>query len=190
MPGLADVRAIAAGDDHSVALKADGTVWAWGDNAHGQLGDGATLNRQHPVQVKGLENVTAIAAGGNHTLALRADGTVWAWGGNANSRDDATPVQVQGLDNVVDIAAGGDFALALKSDHTVLAWGGKAHGQLGDGTTHARPAPMAGGGIFPAAPGAGRTGLIARANSPRLGSCTLPGGALREDVGVRCGVGA
>ncbi|HZD60439.1 MAG TPA: hypothetical protein VE439_08330, partial [Anaerolineae bacterium] len=67
---------------HSLALKQDGTVWGWGDNSFGQLGDGTKTNRSTPVQAKALTNVTAIAAGDAHSLARKSDGTVWAWGGN------------------------------------------------------------------------------------------------------------
>ena len=89
--GLTDVIAIDAGGGHSVALCADGTVWAWGRNAHGELGDGTTIDRATPVQVAGLAGVVAISAGGRGanyiggvvgvTVALKADGSVWAWGG-------------------------------------------------------------------------------------------------------------
>jgi alpha-tubulin suppressor-like RCC1 family protein len=77
------VRSVSAGLQFSVALKNDGTVWAWGLNDVGQLGDGTTTNRTRPVQVKGLGDVTAIAAGTGHSLALKRDGTLWAWGGNS-----------------------------------------------------------------------------------------------------------
>ena len=72
--------AIAGGGDHSLALKSDGTVWAWGWNGYGQLGDGSTTNRLTPVPVSGLTGVVAIAGGDYHSLALKSDGTVWAWG--------------------------------------------------------------------------------------------------------------
>ena len=83
--GLTGVVAIAAGGHHSLAVKSDGTVWAWGCNDYGQLGDGTTTNRLTPVQTSGLAGVgfTAIAAGGAHSLAVKSDGTVWAWGWNA-----------------------------------------------------------------------------------------------------------
>jgi alpha-tubulin suppressor-like RCC1 family protein len=96
---LSDVTAIAAGEYHSLALKSDGTVWAWGYNACGQLGDGITTSTNIPVQVKELRDVTAIAAGKYHSLALKSDETVWAWGENYNgqlgdgtSMDRNTPV--------------------------------------------------------------------------------------------------
>lgn len=80
---LTDVKAIAAGGYHSLALKKDGTVWAWGGNYFwGQLGDGTCEWRTNPVPVKGLTNVIAIAAGRYHSVALQADGTVWTWGAN------------------------------------------------------------------------------------------------------------
>lgn len=74
---------ISGGADHSLALKSDGTVWAWGENWWGQLGDGTTPGRScKPVQVSGLSGVIAISGGGGHSLALKSDGTVWAWGYN------------------------------------------------------------------------------------------------------------
>ncbi|MBI2916825.1 MAG: S8 family serine peptidase [Chloroflexi bacterium] len=148
--GLTGVAAVAVGDYyHSLALKSDGTVWAWGWNYHGQLGDGTTTDRHTPVPVSGLTGVVAIAAGGYHSLALKSDGTVWAWGGNDNGQlgDDTqtnrtTPVQVSGLTDVTAIAAGGYYSLALKSDGTVWAWGRNVVGELGDGTTTGRTTPV------------------------------------------------
>ncbi|MFN8516972.1 MAG: S-layer homology domain-containing protein [Chloroflexia bacterium] len=152
---LTDVIAIAGGSFHSLALKADGTVWAWGHDCCGQLGDGTvgdgaggTGDRATPVQVAGLTDVVAIAAGFIHSLALKRDGTVWAWGDDGNGQlgdgtvgdgaggagPRATPVQVVGLTGVVGIAAGSFHSLALKADDTVWAWGYDAAGQLGDGT--------------------------------------------------------
>jgi alpha-tubulin suppressor-like RCC1 family protein len=71
---------IAAGDDHSLAIREDGTLWAWGQNRYGQLGDGTTINRHKPVQV--LTDVVSVAAGVRHSLAIKRDGTLWAWGQN------------------------------------------------------------------------------------------------------------
>ena len=131
---LSSVTAIAGGVDHSLALKSDGTVWAWGYNGDGQLGDGTTTNRNTPVQVSGLSSVIAIAGGGYHSLAMKSDGTVWAWGkDNAGQIGDGgttgsgvyrkTPVQVFNLSKVTVIAGGEYHSLAMKSDGTVWFWG-------------------------------------------------------------------
>ena len=147
--GLSGVGAVAAGAWHSLALKSNGTVWAWGGNYSGQLGDGTLTKRSLPVQVSGLDGVVAVAAGGHHSLALKSDGTIWAWGGNYSGQlgDDvftnrSLPVQVSGLDGVVvALAAGGHHSLALKSDGTVWTWGDNAYGQLGEGTFRKRSSP-------------------------------------------------
>lgn len=82
--GLSKVISIAAGSQFSVALKSDGTVWTWGDNEFGQLGNGSDyVNMVHPVKVANLEGIIAIAAGDKHVVALKNDGSVWAWGNNS-----------------------------------------------------------------------------------------------------------
>jgi len=105
---VVDVKAIAAGEFHSLALKADGRVVAWGDNTYG------------PTNVPlGLSDVVAIAGGLRHSLAVRADGCVAAWGDNRYGQTNVPP----GLSNVVAIAAGGYHNLALRSDGSVVGWG-------------------------------------------------------------------
>jgi len=79
---LEDIVAIDAGIGHTVALKADGTVWVWGKNSYGQLGNGTTMRSTVPIQVEGLEGIVAIQAGMECTIAYKNDGTVWAWGKN------------------------------------------------------------------------------------------------------------
>jgi alpha-tubulin suppressor-like RCC1 family protein len=141
--------AVEAGDSHSLALKADGTVWAWGANAQGQLGDGSMTQRSAPVQVTGLSDVVALAAGMSHTLAVKRDGSVWAWGSNSNGQlaEPTTtirrlvPTQIAGLADVIGVAAGESHSLALKRDGTVCAWGNNSSGQIGDGTTTRRTSP-------------------------------------------------
>jgi len=134
--------AVACGRYHSLTLKNDGTVWAWGDNCYGQLGDGTTMKRTTAVQVSGLTMVTAIASGVNHSLAIRGGGTVWAWGencsgqlGNGTTIDRTIALQVIGLSDITAIACGGYHSLALRNDGSVWAWGENYSGQLGDGTT-------------------------------------------------------
>ena len=155
---LTGVVAVAAGWDHTVALREDGTVWAWGSACHGQLGDGVRDSNRWsawPVQVRGpggkdvLNRVTALACGAHHTLALRDDGTVWTWGSNwdgqlgtGRSGADAhhsVPVQVigpagqGGLLDVTAVAAGMHHSLAVCRDGSVWSWGQNAYGQLGNG---------------------------------------------------------
>ncbi|MDD2235536.1 MAG: fibronectin type III domain-containing protein [Desulfitobacteriaceae bacterium] len=142
-------QAIAAGSDFCMYLKNDGTVWAWGANTHGELGDGTTTLRKAPVQVSGLAKVTTLATQNSYSLALKSDGTVWAWGNNYSGQlgDGTTitkkaPVQVKGLTGVRKIAAGYNHSLVLKNDGTVWAWGNNARYQLGDGTTTLRKEPI------------------------------------------------
>jgi alpha-tubulin suppressor-like RCC1 family protein len=94
------VTAIAAGYDHTISLSNNGTVWAWGSNSNGQLGNGTTTDSWLPVQASGLAGVTAIAAGYKDNVALKNDSTVWAWGYNSNGQlgdgtttDKLTPIQ-------------------------------------------------------------------------------------------------
>lgn len=153
------VVAAGVGHDHSLALRADGTVLAWGSNLEGRLGNpNVTGEASTPVPVVGLgagSGVTAISVGGGHSLALRSDGSVLAWGADnqgqlgdsGSDTDKATPVPVVGLgagSGVVAIAAGGSFSLALRRDGSVLAWGWDEVSTLGDGCADAKQsAPVA-----------------------------------------------
>jgi uncharacterized repeat protein (TIGR01451 family) len=124
--GLAGVVKLAGGSTYSLALKADGNVWAWGDNQSGQLGDGTAAHRPMPVQVSGLRDVITVAAGYDHSLALQGDGTVWQWGGltwnGQSSTINSTPVVVRGLASIVGIAAGSYSNFSWARDGTVWQW--------------------------------------------------------------------
>jgi RHS repeat-associated protein len=140
---------IAAGASHSLAVKNDGTVWAWGLNSSGQLGNGNTTNQKTPVKVTGIANGSGVAGGALHSLALRSDGTVSAWGSNAygqlgnnSTTNSSTPVAVSSLASVTSVVAGASHSLALGSDGTVWAWGLNASGQLGNGTTTNAKTPV------------------------------------------------
>ncbi|MEQ8235291.1 MAG: PxKF domain-containing protein [Syntrophomonadaceae bacterium] len=142
-------RSIAAGNMHSLAVKPDGTVWAWGENIRGALGIGSTTNHSTPVQVTGLNSVTAVTAGASFSIALKADGTVWAWGwneagqvGDGSKTNRTLPIQVNGLSGIMAVEAGCWHSLALKSDGTVWAWGYNGNGQVGDGSTLDRATPV------------------------------------------------
>jgi alpha-tubulin suppressor-like RCC1 family protein len=140
---------IDAGMFHTILAKADGTVWTWGGNFEGQIGDGTSNPRQEPGQVTGISGVVAVAAGYYHSVALKSDGTVWTWGrnlfgqlGDGSTNQRLEPVRAQGIAEVVAVAAGENSTYALKSDGTVWAWGRNNEGQLGDGTQTDRPSPV------------------------------------------------
>ncbi|TCO62275.1 RCC1 domain-containing protein [Actinocrispum wychmicini] len=146
VPKLDGVRAIAASGDEvngvtAYALRTDGTVWAWGSNKRGKLGNGSTVdNSEVPVQVSGLTSVRALAADAA-TYAVRADGTVWAWGANnlgqlgngTTGGQSGVPVQVSGLTGVTTVGADYQHGFAVRSDGTAWAWGNNDQGSLGNG---------------------------------------------------------
>lgn len=142
------IISIKAGGAHVLALKDDGTVWAWGDNYFGQLGDGTDSDqRNYPIQINELSDIIAIDAGEYHSVALKNDGTVWAWGRNLDGElgdgtylNKNTPIQI-GIDSIIDISCGDLFTIALKNDGTVWSWGDNEEGQLGIGSylTSANP---------------------------------------------------
>jgi len=153
------VVAIAAGDNHSVALCADGTLATWGVDANGQLGDNGTVNTSSPVLVSATgvlagKAVTAIAAGAWHSLALCADGTLVAWGydnygqlGNNTTNNSNVPVAVVQTGvlagkTVTGIAGGGYHSLALCSDGSLASWGYNSNGQLGNNSTTNSSVPV------------------------------------------------
>ncbi|WP_437536178.1 hypothetical protein WME79_15900 [Sorangium sp. So ce726] len=145
IPGLDGIVAIAAGDSHSLALRGDGKVLAFGDNLHRQLGNDAAFFNETPTVVSTLDRVVAIAAGYEHSLALRNDGTVWAWGrnlegqlGDLTTMDRQVPVKIR-LDDVTAIAAGAYHSLAVRRDGTVWGWGSNSYGQLGGNDQPTRP---------------------------------------------------
>ncbi|HXC03839.1 MAG TPA: hypothetical protein VNZ86_03755, partial [Bacteroidia bacterium] len=133
------------------ALRSDGTVWAWGKNRYGEIGDSTFLTRNTPVQVKHLTGITAIATGLAHCLALKNDGTLWGWGQNfegelgSNSAFNTSypvPIQVVGYTGIVSIAAGNSTTYVLKNDGTVWASGVNGTGALGNGSTTATSTPV------------------------------------------------
>lgn len=126
---LTGILDIAAGDNHTVALAQNRTtVWAWGSNKYGQLGDGGREDRLHPVTVQKISGVKMITAGSDHTNAIKEDGTVWAWGRNTSGTKESrtTPIQVKGVNNAFAVGGGGSqddsYTLAIHHDGTVWKW--------------------------------------------------------------------
>lgn len=145
--GATNAVALSGGGSHTLILRDDGTVQAFGCGNVGQLGRSSTAPSASAIPVAGLTGVTAVAAGNLLSLALRSDGTVWSWGmgalGDGTMGSRFAPTQIPGLTNVIAIAAGNDHALALRSDGSVWAWGSNTNGKLGDGTVVNRLTPVA-----------------------------------------------
>ena len=161
---MEDVTSVSAGTYHTMAIKTDGSLWAWGSNYSGELGDGTATgrdenfdvidnNRLSPVKV--MDSVISVSVGHSHTMAIKADGSLWAWGSNDHGLigaettarpEDAAPARyaqlpIKIMDSVISISTG-THTLALKADGSVWAWGSNTYGQLGDGTTKNRLFPV------------------------------------------------
>jgi alpha-tubulin suppressor-like RCC1 family protein len=138
-----------AGYDHTIVLKENGTVWAYGRNDYGQCGNGNREKYTELTQVIGLTGIKKISTTAVHVLALKQDGTVWGFGDNLSGKigdgtttNRAIPVQISSLNNIKEIAAGGTHSLAVKEDGSLFTWGANTDGQLGDGTTINRQTPQ------------------------------------------------
>ena len=140
-----NVRMASMGSNHVVFVKNDDTLWVYGENAHGQLGDNTVNANYTPRQM--LTGVSYAAAGDCLTAAVKTDGTLWVWGyndmgqvGNNSTSDRKTPVQV--LTNVYTVSAMGNHVMAIKNDNTLWAWGDNTYGQLGKGNTTVQRTPV------------------------------------------------
>ena len=149
--GFTDWISVSAGETHSLGLRANGTLWAWGFNGFGQLGDNTTTDRSSPVSVVGgFTDWISMIARSSHSLGLRANGTLWSWGSNTNGRlgDNTTtqrisPVSVVGgFTDWIQVSAGGTQSIGLRANGTAWAWGLNTSGQLGDDSTSTRSSPV------------------------------------------------
>ncbi|MDQ6851919.1 MAG: hypothetical protein M3070_18655, partial [Actinomycetota bacterium] len=139
--GASSATSVAAGYNNSCAVLVDRTIRCWGDNSHGQLGNGTTADSSTPVPVSGITNATAVSAGDSDACALLSDGTIRCWGDNFAGQlgngtmgtGSSTPVAVSGITTATAIIVGTDYACALLSDATIKCWGYNYHGQLGNG---------------------------------------------------------
>lgn len=157
---LTGILTVACGDNFTLALGIDGTVWGWGENSSGQLGDGSFLERRAPVRALGLEKITGISAGRSHSVALTGSGAIIAWGGNEYGQlgnGELHPCNVPPenpvFKNAVALDTGRDHTVVLKDDGTVWSWGMNSYGQLGDVTRTDRRLPVQ---VFAGASGGSR----------------------------------
>ena len=132
---------VSGGLDYTIAIKSDGTLWAWGNNTYGQLGDGTTIDKLTPVQIGTSSDWTDISCGLNHNMALKANGTLWSWGrnlygqlGDGTTVNKTVPTQVGTETNWVSIETRYHHNLGIKSNGTLWGWGQNLFGQVGDGT--------------------------------------------------------
>jgi alpha-tubulin suppressor-like RCC1 family protein len=144
-------KQVACGQSHTAAIKTDGTLWTWGLNSSGQLGDNTVISRSTPVTTfAGGTNWKQVACGSNHTAVIKTDGTLWTWGTNSQGQlgDNTvtqrnTPVTTfAGGNNWKQVAGGQFFTAAIKTDGTLWTWGSGGNGQLGDNTSINRSTPV------------------------------------------------
>jgi alpha-tubulin suppressor-like RCC1 family protein len=144
-------KQVACGYAQIAAIKTDGTLWSWGNNVNGQLGNNTTTNRSSPVQtVSGGTNWKQVSNGGDHVAAIKTDGTLWSWGrnlfgslGDNTTTSKSSPVQtVSGGTNWKQVACSSFHTAAIKTDGTLWLWGYNGFGQFGDNTTTSKSSPV------------------------------------------------
>ncbi len=135
---------VSLGESHSALLAADGTLYTWGENRYGQLGDGTLISKMEPVAV--LTDVVSVELGGNHSAAITSDGSLYVWGynyygqvGDGKRLNVKSPVKI--LDDVVGVSLGGNHSAAITSNGDLYVWGCNTNGQVGDGSQRVRPEP-------------------------------------------------
>jgi alpha-tubulin suppressor-like RCC1 family protein len=143
---------IHANADHTCALTSVGTIYCWGGNGYGQLGNGTNMQSSYPTAVAADVTFVSMSTGANHTCALTTTGTIYCWGynsdgqlGTGNTVNSTNPTAVSMPVGVIvaSIDAGGNYTCALTTAGTIYCWGGNSYGQLGNGTTSSSSTPSA-----------------------------------------------
>lgn len=209
MPGQATVQVqpgvkaeVSSGGRHTCGVHADGTLWCWGANFYGQLGDGTTGSTGTPVRVGTADDWTSVSSGGMHTCGVRDNGTLWCWGlnyrgqlGVGDRSDRKAPTQVGSSTRWESVSAGWVHTCGTRTDGTAWCWGNNDYGQLGDDThTNAsRPRQVArgsdwrevraGGWHSCGVNTSGEAFCWGRNQSGQVGDGTLTGRALPSRVG-------
>jgi len=136
-----DWAVVAAGGNQSAAIKKDGSLWVWGGNLWGQLGDGTINNRNIPRKISGANDWALVSASYGHTAAIKTDGSLWTWGsndygqlGDGTNTSRNTPTKIHGADDWAVVSVGDRYSAAKKEDGSLWAWGANWYGQLGNGT--------------------------------------------------------
>lgn len=166
-----DWKSVSGGNEYNLALKTNGTLWAWGLNTVGELGDGTTINKSVPTQIGTATDWQSISAGrgAHHSLGLKTSGTLWSWGNNQNGQlgigttvNSSVPVQVGVAANWKSVSAGYWHSLAIRNDGSLWGFGFNASGQIGDGTVTDQSSPVTVVGV---------TGITVTANATSLSLC-------------------
>ena len=142
---MAPVQSFSSGWIHSAVIDTNGSLWLWGENADGQLGDGSTEDRHEPVKI--MDDVQFVSLGVAHTAAIKTDGSLWSWGdntwmqlGDGTYEDRHEPVKI--MDDVQSVSLGAFHSAAIKTDGSLWLWGRNNKGQLGDGSINDRHEPV------------------------------------------------
>ena len=140
-----DVVAVSTGYWHAAAIKADGSLWTWGKNKSGILGNGTEIDSAKPIKI--MDHVMAVSVGQWHTAAIQTDGSLWTWGSNfhgefGNGTKNPSNVPVKVMEHVVGVSVGSFYTAAIQSDGSLWTWGDNSNGRLGNGTTESSSLPL------------------------------------------------
>jgi len=147
---MRNVVSVSSGASHTMAITSDSTLWGWGKNLDGQLGNGTNRNSFEPIKI--MDDVIAVSAGSSHTMAITSDGILWGWGrnffgqlGDGTNNNSSNPMKI--MDDVIAVSTGTSLTMAITSDGTLWAWGrngtpSRGASWLGDGTNEDQRRPV------------------------------------------------